>query len=87
MPRTRLDRYSAPKRPAIDRPKSLILERVNALGKSAEDMAQALGISKNTWFARLRQPTERWPLGQILKACQYLGVEPEDLRAAIRYSV
>lgn len=87
MPRTRLDLYSAPKRPAIDRPKSLILERVNALGKTPDDMAQALGVSRNTWFTRLRQPTESWPFGQILKACQYLGVEPEDLRQAIRYSV
>lgn len=87
MPRTRLDRYSAPKRPATDRPKAMILERVNALGKSADDMAQALGVSKNTWFARLRQPTEHWPFGQLIAACQFLGVEPEELRAAIRYKV
>ena len=87
MPRTRLERFSAPKRPATDWPKSLILERVNALGKNADDMSQALGVSRNTWFARLRQPTTDWPFGQIIKACQYLGVEPEDLRQAIRYSV
>ncbi len=86
MPRTKLDKIAKP-RPATDYPKALILERINSLGKNADDMSQALGVSRNTWFTRLRQPTTHWPLGQLIRACQFLGVEPEDLRAAIRYRV
>ena len=86
MPRTHLDKFSR-KRPPADYPKALILERINSLGKNADDMSKALGISRNTWFTRLRQNTEQWPFGQLITACQYLGVEPDDLRQAIRYSV
>ena len=87
MPRTNLDTYAAPKRPATDYPKALILERINSLGKNADDMSKALGISRNTWFTRLRQNTELWTFGELIRACQFLGVEPDDLRAAIRYRV
>ena len=86
MPRTHLDKFSR-KRPPADYPKALILERVAALDISPDDIAAALGVSRNTWFTRLKQPTTSWPFGQLIAACKILGVEPEDLRQAIRYKV
>lgn len=85
MPRTRFDRYAAPKRPATDRPKALILERMQAGNIGGKQMADALGVSPSTWTNRKQQHTDLWPLGELLKACEFLGVELEDLRSAIRY--
>ena len=88
MPRTKLcDKYSAPKRPAPDYPKALILERMDAQRVTPDDMARALGLSRSTWFMRRKQNTAEWPLGDLIKACRFLGVHPDDLRAAIRYTV
>ena len=88
MPRTHLgDKYSRPKRPAPDYPKALILERMEAQDVSPEAMASAMGISRSTWFQRRKQPTSLWTLGELLKACAFLGVDPDALRSAISYKV
>lgn len=87
MPKTRFDQYAKPKRPAPDYLKALILERMDALDIKSEAMSEALGISPNTWFARKKQPTAEWTLGELTKAAVFLGIDPEDFRAAIRYRV
>jgi DNA-binding Xre family transcriptional regulator len=88
MPRTHLtEKFSTPKRPAPDYPKALILERCASQHITNDQMAAALGVSANTWSRRKSQHTELWPLGELLKACAFLGVDLDDLRAAIRYSV
>ena len=85
MPRTKLgDKYSKPK-PPPDLIKALILERLKALGADPDKLCAAMGISKSTYYARLRMHTSDWPLGDLLRLCQYLGVELDALRAAIRY--
>ena len=86
MPRTKLgDKVAAMKRPPLDRPKALILERCASQHITNDQMAAALGVSANTWSRRKSQHTELWPLGELLKACAFLGVDLEDLRQAIRY--
>lgn len=87
MPRTRLDRYSAPKRPPVDYPKALILERMEAQDVGPDAMASALGVSRSTWFQRRSQHTSLWTLGELIRACAFLGIDPEDFRSAIRYRV
>lgn len=88
MPRTHLtEKFSAPKRPAPGYPKALILERIEAQNVTPEAMAQAMGVSRSTWFQRRKQPTALWTLGELLKACAFLGVDPDELRSAIRYRV
>lgn len=82
MPRTRLDKFS---RPAPDPLKALILERMHALRIKAPEIASAMGIGTNTFFARMRHPTTDWPLGQLIKAAAFLGIEQEDFRQAIRF--
>lgn len=84
MPRTLLDKH-ARKRPPVDRPKALILERMAALHVTAEEMAAALGVSRATWYRMMAQPSLLWTLGSLLDACRRLDVEPDDLRMAIRY--
>ena len=86
MPKTRLDRFSAPKRPPMDRPKALILERMGALDVSNDDMAAALDMSAATWQTRKKAPTTEWKLGELIKACVFLGVSADDLREAIRFT-
>ena len=88
MPRTLLgDKYSPPKapRPKPDYIKALILERCAALGVDSMELAKAMGVSRTTLYERRRQPTRNWTFAEILDACRFLGVDLEDLRAAIRY--
>lgn len=87
MPRTKLDDIAHPRppRPPIDHVKALIMERVMALDKTPEECSAAIGVSTSTFFRRQRQPTSEWPLGEVLGLCLYLGIEIDELRAAIRY--
>ncbi|MBR5094120.1 MAG: hypothetical protein IK095_03410 [Oscillospiraceae bacterium] len=86
MPRTHLgDLYSRPRRPPVDRPKALILERLAALSETTETMAAALDVSPSTWQRRMSKPTTAWTLGELLAACRHLGIDLEELRQAIRY--
>ena len=86
MPRTKLtEKYCKPKAPKPDYIKALILERINSLEKTPDAIAAVMGISRSTWFVRKQQPTTTWPLGEILRLCVFLGIDLEDLRAAIRY--
>ena len=87
MPRTRLDKYAAPKRQPLDLPKALILERIVSLGVGSGEIAKALNISEATFSRRRRQPSSEWTLGEIISACVFLGIDPADLRSAIRYKV
>lgn len=74
-----------PKRPPIDHVKALILERVSSCAAKGPDCARAMGVSLSTWYVRLRQPTDQWLLGELLGIAAYLGIEIDELRAAIRY--
>ena len=87
MPRTRFDQYAKPARPAPDYLKALILERMDVLKIDGAQMAEALGVSRNTFQHRKKQPTTEWSLGELLKAAAFLGIDPEDFRSAIRYRV
>lgn len=86
MPRTKLtEKYCKPKTPPPDYIKALILERIDALDKTPETVAAAMQVSRATWFTRKKEPTNQWTLGEILRLCVFLGIDLEDLRAAIRY--
>lgn len=90
MPRTRLGEQFAPKTPPappVDHIKALILERIHARNESGEQMAAALNCSRSKWYELRSRPTTDWTLGELLAACKHLGVEPDELRAAIRYRV
>jgi hypothetical protein len=87
MPRTRFDRYAAPKRPDADPIKAVILERMHALGIRNHMMARAMLISEGAWYARKKAPTTEWTLGELIRAATYLGIEPEELREGIRYRI
>jgi hypothetical protein len=86
MPKTIFDKHAKPKRPAPDYLKALILERMHTLKVSNAQMAEATGMSYNTWCHRKLLPTSKWEFGELVKAAAFLGIEPEDFRAAIRYT-
>ena len=86
MPRTKLtEKYCKPAAPPPDYVKAIILERIDALGKSPDAVASAMQYNRATWFSRKKQHTNQWPLGEIVRLCAFLGIPLEDLRASIRY--
>lgn len=86
MPRTKLgELYSPPKHPPVDHVKALVLERAAVLGRSPDELAAGMGVSRATWFARKRQPSAEWPLGELLAICRSLDVDIDELRGAVKY--
>lgn len=80
MPRTKLDRISAPKRDPI---KALINDRANALHYTQDKLAGVMGVSRATTAQRMgKQHTEEWPLSEVKALCTALRVEIEPNEAA-----
>ena len=69
---------------SVDHVKALVLERIHTLRLPAQDCAAAMGVSLSTWYARLRQPSAQWLLGELLPLSAYLGIGDEELDGAIR---
>ena len=66
--------------------KALLLERKAAYNISTDELAEELGICRQTLSDMLnRKHTDDWPLGQIKKACKVLRVTADELRAAVQF--
>lgn len=86
MPATRLTKkYCAPKTPAYDPLKGLILERMKTMKITAEDMSRVMHVHPNTARNRLKESLREWRYGEIIDLCVYLEDPLEELRAAVRY--
>ena len=85
MPKSKLNEHAK----KLSRKPISILEMIN--GRVAvqdvcmEKLAEAMGVKRTTAYARLHQPIEEWSFGQVLGACKYLNIPPEDLRERITY--
>ena len=71
MPYCKLSELNKPRR---DRLKADLLERQNAYGKTNEQMAVAMGISRSTYQRLLKQHTEEWTVKQLQTAFHAVGV-------------
>jgi len=67
MPYTSLSRRNEP---PSDRLKATLLERQNAYGIQDSAIYTAMGISRGTYYNRLKQHTDLWPLGELKAALQ-----------------
>lgn len=86
MPATRLTKkYCAPKTPAYDPLKGLILERMKTMKLTAEDISRVMNVHPNTARTRLKESLREWRYGEIIDLCVYLDVHLEELRSAVRY--
>ena len=70
------------------RPRQPILEMIAGRMAAAQveplELAEYLGVSDQTVRNRLKQPIEKWPYGDIIKACRYLNITTEELRERVR---
>lgn len=86
MPSTRLSKkYCAPKPPAYDPLKGLILERKRTLKITPEQIAKIIHCSDVTARKRLNQLMRQWKYGEILDLCKAFDIPIEELRNAIRF--
>lgn len=81
MPRTRFDKFAAPKRDPV---KATILERKAATGSSVEDLAKALGVSVSTATRLLAKSSDDWSLGQIKRLYRFFKLDAAALREDVR---
>ena len=85
MPRTKLgDHVKASKRKPISITE-MICGRVTVSDVNMEKLAEAMGCKRTTAYARMHQPAEQWSFGEIIGACRFLNIPPEELRARIDY--
>lgn len=78
MPRVNLGK------PEVDKIKGLILERQNALGYSQTRMAKLSGYSQAKYYRMMNEKSSKdWPLKDILKLTNALGISKDEVRAAI----
>lgn len=80
-----MERYKiAPKKDLI---KALILERKLALKISDEELANSIGVTRQTLSVMINhRHTDEWSLGRIKRLCGSLGISADELRSAVRYS-
>lgn len=67
----------------MDRVKALVLERKLALRKKDEELAAAIGVSRQTLSKMMKKSTSEWRLKHIIAACKFLGIKVDELREAI----
>lgn len=69
-----------------DKLKALILLRKKELGMTNQDIAEDVGITRQT-FARMMcdRSTDDWAFGAIIAVCQALDVSPAAFYDAIEY--
>ena len=84
MPKSHFCTYAA----ELKRPRQPILEmiagRIAVADIPVEELAEAMGCKRATAYARLKQPIEEWPFGQVIAACRCLGITSDELREKIR---
>lgn len=56
----------------------LLTALIIAIFGSRKAFAEKLGISKGTLSMRLNNKS-RWPIEDIMKACDLLGIDPKDI--------
>ena len=85
MPRTKLgDHVKKMNRKPISIPE-MIVGRVTVLDVSMDKLAEAMGCKRTTAYARMHQPVEQWSVGEVIGACRFLNIPPEELRERIDY--
>ncbi len=85
MPRTKLgDHVKASKRKPISI-SEMIAGRVTFLDVNMDRLAEAMGCKRTTAYVRLKQPVEQWSVGEVIGACRFLNIPPEELREKIDY--
>lgn len=81
MPKTKLGKSLRPKKDYI---KALILERIDALKLADTDVAKIMGVSRSTYYKRMRDGTDEWTLKEIKACCKAMDIELDELRGALR---
>lgn len=85
MPRTKLGEHvKAMSRKPISITE-MICGRVTTQNVDMDKLAEAMGCKRTTAYTRMRQPIEQWNVGEMLGACKFLNIPPEELRAKIEY--
>lgn len=77
MPRVNLNS------PPSDPLRGMVLDRQYSYGKTQDDIAQVLGISRSTWNRMLRNGSATWTWEQVRKLCRYLDIPLNDARAVL----
>ena len=81
MPRTRFDQYKYNKRDGM---MEMIQGRIAVGNVPMSDIADALGVSVSRAYAKMNEPSAKWPLGDLLKVCRKIGISQDEVRAQIR---
>ena len=63
----------------------MINGRVSVKEVSIDELAEAMGCKRATVYSRLHQPITEWRFGEVLGACSFLKIPPEELREKITY--
>lgn len=72
-------------RPPRDDLKALVLQRKQALGLKAYEIAEAMGISRQKLYEMLaKRSSDEWTLGDAKNLCRVLWITPEEMKGAIR---
>lgn len=82
MPKTRFDKHSMQ---PVDKVKAIVLERMDALELTQEDVAVLIGVSSSTVSNWLRASASKWPFEKVLVFMKATNVPFEDFAAAIKY--
>jgi len=82
MPRTKLDKYAAPRRDPV---KGLILQAARDQGKTQEDCAALCKMPLRTYQAMVAKHSDQWTLRRVLDLADGLRIPIEELRCMVRY--
>lgn len=82
MPRTKLDKYSVPRRDPV---KGLLLTAAKDQGRSQQDMAEMLKMPLRTYQRMVSEHSDTWTLRRVLDMANGLRIPIEELRPMIRY--
>lgn len=63
----------------------MIAGRVAVQDTDMSELAEAMGCKIATAYSRMHQPVANWRFGEVIGACQYLKIPPEELRERITY--
>lgn len=61
-------------RPRTDRLKAELLERMQAEGVTSGQIAEAMGISKSTYYRLMQTHTDEWTVNQLTEAFRAVKV-------------
>lgn len=63
----------------------MIAGRVAVQDTDMSELAEAMGCKIATAYSRMHQPITSWRFGEVIGACQYLKIPPEELYEKITY--